>query len=133
MAWNWPIQNVKSMASNLLDVNEWNPQPNMSKPRTIWPWVVAIAVMLPVLYVLSFGPACWIVSRVSALHIPIMRLYTPIGVIAQKYPDWTANAIYSYARLGMPYDQTVSVPASFRGKVDFVIANDIALFMEPVP
>jgi hypothetical protein len=50
------------------------------KNTGIWPWVVALLVGLPALYVLSIGPACWITSfveldddSVSIIYQPVMR------------------------------------------------------------
>ena len=31
--------------------------------KPVWPWIVALLIGLPVLYVASFGPACWLVER----------------------------------------------------------------------
>ena len=33
------------------------------RKKPLWPWIVALLIGLPVLYVASFGPACWITSR----------------------------------------------------------------------
>jgi hypothetical protein len=36
----------------------------MSEERKpVWPWIVGVLIGLPVLYVASFGPACWACSR----------------------------------------------------------------------
>lgn len=49
-------------------------------------WTLAFAVGLPVLYILSFGPACWGTSRikmgagaVSVAYRPLMQLLIPDG------------------------------------------------------
>src|SRR5689334_1826705 len=34
----------------------------------VWPWIVALLIGLPVLYVASFGPACWACSRLDDRH-----------------------------------------------------------------
>jgi len=33
------------------------------RKKPVWPWIVGVLVVVPVLYVLSFGPACWLGSR----------------------------------------------------------------------
>ena len=33
------------------------------RKKPLWPWIVALLISLPVLYVASFGPACWLVER----------------------------------------------------------------------
>ena len=38
----------------------------MSEERTpVWPWIAALLIGLPALYVASFGPACWVSSYVE--------------------------------------------------------------------
>lgn len=51
------------------------------RKRTVWPWIVALLVGLPVLYVASFGPACWLVGqkiiepeRVATYFSPVISL-----------------------------------------------------------
>jgi hypothetical protein len=34
---------------------------NRKKP--LWPWIMALLIGLPVLYLASFGPACWLRAR----------------------------------------------------------------------
>lgn len=33
--------------------------------KPFWPWIVALLIGLPALYVVSFGPACWVCSRLD--------------------------------------------------------------------
>jgi hypothetical protein len=56
--------------------------------KPLWPWIVALLIGLPVLYVVSFGPACWVSSQsqvggelVSVAYQPILRiaLSTPVN------------------------------------------------------
>lgn len=69
-------------------------------------------VALPVLYVASFGPACWwivgecslrtgfanaIAARKAASSPPFRTVYWPIGWLAQNGPDALTNAITWYA------------------------------------
>src|SRR5262245_38936627 len=77
--------------------------------------MLAMVVALPVLYVASFGPACWWDSRSSfgpavvgygsmphAAHWPLPSLYRPLLAIAcTNAPDTAANAALAwYANLG---------------------------------
>jgi hypothetical protein len=41
-------------------------------------WTLAAVVLLPVLYVASFGPACWIASRMNADAILLSAIYSPL-------------------------------------------------------
>jgi hypothetical protein len=79
--------------------------PGMSDDRKkpIWPWIVALLVGLPVLYVASFGPACWISSRVPILKIPMRSLFTPLAKAAWFVPG--SEPIISILRWGQ-YGET---------------------------
>ncbi len=54
--------------------------PGMSDDRKkhLWPWIVALLIGLPVLYVASFGPACWISSRFNIGRKVLPTAYRPI-------------------------------------------------------
>ena len=48
------------------------------KNSGICPWVVAALIGLPVLYVLSIGPACWITSFVELGGNSVSVVYQPV-------------------------------------------------------
>jgi len=64
-------------------------------------WTLAVTVGVPVLYVLSFGPACWKFSRFDGWENPnemLAIVYRPIVWIWHERPmpiggiiDWYAN------------------------------------------
>ena len=62
----------------------------MSEPQKnpVWPWVVVVLIGLPVLYVGSFGPACWVTSQAhgwSRLQPHrAMIVYFPLGALASR-------------------------------------------------
>lgn len=74
-------------------------------------WAV-VATAVPLLYVASFGPACWITAR----YVPTRRLhvaYRPVAYLARAKGERTIrNLVRSYARLGMPTGSTVTLPIS---------------------
>src|SRR5262245_57632048 len=53
--------------------------------KPVWPWIAAVLIGLPVLYVVSFGPACWITSRLDRGSKLVPVAYRPILRIT--YPD----------------------------------------------
>jgi hypothetical protein len=67
-------------------------------------WIVASAMTLPVLYVASFGPACWISSHhsagngevVTAVYKPILRLYVrgprPVAEVISRVAYFASDA-----------------------------------------
>lgn len=48
------------------------------KKKPLWPWIVALLIGLPGLYVASFGPACWIVSRTGMGSGALPGAYRPV-------------------------------------------------------
>ena len=44
----------------------------------VWPWIVALLIGLPVLYVASFGPACWIGFRSLYGRYAVIVAYKPL-------------------------------------------------------
>lgn len=50
-----------------------------------WAWWVAAGLLaVPVLYVASFGPACWAVGNGKIAARPISRIYRPVLVFCAK-------------------------------------------------
>jgi len=47
------------------------------KPRPLWPFLTAALIGLPVLYVVSFGPACWLVEHGFPAR-PAAFIYEPL-------------------------------------------------------
>jgi hypothetical protein len=79
------------------------------KKAGVWPWITALLIGLPVLYVASFGPACWLAGWnlglnfkcVEVLYRPILRLST---VDALRDDCTIHSAIHKYATLCTPTD-----------------------------
>ena len=77
------------------------------KPH-VWPWIAALLIGLPVLYVASFGPACWQFARERPTRFDQIfpgplpkyapRAYWPIGWLAKNGPRPIGNAIFWYAK-----------------------------------
>src|SRR5262245_65337012 len=82
----------------------------MSNDRktTVWPWIAALIVLL-VLYIASFGPACWITSRVTPVFVNratyekhsrlVGTLYWPLLRMAWAGGEATWEPVASYSRL----------------------------------
>ena len=65
-------------------------------------WTLATVVGLPVLYVASFGPACWAVSRTNSGALPLAVIYDPI-LNAMSWAgrnSMFATILDRYSRLG---------------------------------
>ena len=76
-------------------------------------WTIIAAVLVPVLYVGSFGPACWIMSRSTASN-DVPKAYLPMGWLIYNSPKWVENLLRAYARLGIPEGRAVLVPMGTR-------------------
>lgn len=77
--------------------------------RFRWTAITAV-VLIPTLYVASFGPACWISSRTGSPILPVA--YQPIGWLLENAPQPIATALVEYAQAGMPSGFALGVPAS---------------------
>jgi len=70
--------------------------------------VVGLLVGFPVLYAVSFGPACWVKSRTEDDQLP--TAYLPIGCLICYSPPWISDALAAYATAGMPPGSHVYIP-----------------------
>jgi len=66
--------------------------------RPLWPWIAAMLVGLPVLYVASFGPACWMLSNDLVSYDHVNRVYRPLVQLAVHGPEGVQKPIRSYVR-----------------------------------
>jgi hypothetical protein len=66
-------------------------------------WTTVVVILLPLLYVLSFGPACWITSRTERGGALMPVIYRPI-TWRLSGPQPVRDAIHWYASIGAaPY------------------------------
>jgi hypothetical protein len=88
-------------------------------------WTLLMSVGLPVLYFLSFGPACWWFSEpisfqgVRGKHVS--RFYLPIGWIENRVPRRLSTPIRWYATTGLKADDSL-LGCDF-GRFDMAIWN----------
>jgi hypothetical protein len=70
--------------------------------KPLWPWIVVLLIGLPVLYVASFGPACWVTASHPTLIMPAGYFYWPLTRAAWAYPN--EKAVEALWRYGAPKD-----------------------------
>ena len=72
-------------------------------------FLVAVSLLMPILYVLSFGPACWIAERVDSrvVYAAVSTAYRPIAWIANRSTRASAAALW-YVGLGVRSGTTVA-------------------------
>jgi hypothetical protein len=82
------------------------------KKTGVWLWIAPLLIGLPILYVASFGPACWAVSRIDQFDRELPIIYQPIGWLCFGYdaPPLLEECMAKYARLGMESSEVVDVP-----------------------
>ncbi len=72
------------------------------RKRPIWPWIVALLIGLPMLYVASFGPACWLADRDVVDFTSVLRAYPLLyRSIWQKDENFWSQGLSCYAKSGM--------------------------------
>jgi len=61
-------------------------------------WTLTTVVGPPVLYVASFGPACWVAARQYPLDRTTGKIYRPL---VETYPKWP-GLLHWYVWAGLP-------------------------------
>ncbi len=86
--------------------------------RPLWPWIVALLIGLPVLYVASFGPACWLADRYPSVWIVVWKVYYPLAEVTERGSARLSNALMEYGvwdswtenvPIGVPVDIPIAV------------------------
>jgi hypothetical protein len=73
--------------------------PGMAEEQNpVWPWILSTLIGLPVLYIASFGPACWIASRNLVLMDTISCTYSPVLTIAADDERIAGKGLRYWAR-----------------------------------
>jgi hypothetical protein len=65
-------------------------------------WTLAAVLGVPLLYVTSFGPACWLSDWETLSESDVCDLYRPIGVVMLEYQDTAMPALEWYGTIGSP-------------------------------
>jgi hypothetical protein len=86
----------------------------MSDRKPVWPWIVALLIGLPAMYVASFGPACWFVSRAPFLSERLLVVYLPLDRVAWEYPESFSETLDWYGSLFMSDEQILWIGHSTR-------------------
>jgi hypothetical protein len=74
--------------------------PDRKKPGVAF-WATVVVVVVALLYPISFGPACWISSRLNAGTQAVTVVYRPITwCLSDNYDGPLDNAVRWYAGLG---------------------------------
>jgi len=77
-------------------------------------WTLASVVGLPVLYALSFGPACWISSRLQPSGELVSMVNSPIIPVMWQGPLIVQGVLMHYALFGMPQRGNFTIDGASR-------------------
>ena len=81
------------------------------RKKSVWQWIGGALVLLPVLYALSFGPACWFCSRVGIWAESLPVVYRPI--LAVMHVDQFSLVVEDWRSSGGGTDgHTYPIPAA---------------------
>ena len=87
--------------------------------KPLWPWIVALMIGLPILYVASFAPACWLTSQVLVGGEPepnrAMIIYFPLGALAGRPETFCGRWICWWMTIGVAKGHTAIVPSNAMG------------------
>jgi hypothetical protein len=64
-------------------------------------WTLAAVVSLPMLYIGSFGPACWISRRLQPSGEFVSKVYSPVIQVWIEGPLTIQEVISQFVNLGM--------------------------------
>ena len=90
---------------------------------------VAVLAALPLLYVLSFGPACWITAQVDvggwngAVPPRAMIVYWPLGSIASDFDSPVGRSLRWWMTLGVKQGYSAAAPISRKGNAIILKAD----------
>lgn len=75
-------------------------------------WTAVGVALVPVLYVISFGPACWLLNRTELFGDQLPAIYEPIGVLCygEMEVPLVERVMSAYAQVGMTGKKWVDIP-----------------------
>lgn len=75
-------------------------------------WLTVALVASPMLYVASFGPACWIAARTGVNESRLFTApYTPLWWAINRRIAVVAPGLTLYAVVGLPHGGKVMIPS----------------------
>lgn len=90
------------------------------KQRPLWPLLTAAMIALPVLYIASFGPACWWIWSLSDKNPTACKwigfTYAPCGLAAKHGPEYVKIPLCWYAGAGIPKGNRGSIKMQWTGR-----------------
>jgi hypothetical protein len=77
------------------------------RKKPVWPCILAMLIGLPVTYVASFGPACWLAGR-EMIPTATIEVYRPLARLAARSPDPVMGVYMVYVQAFTPESAEVS-------------------------
>jgi hypothetical protein len=90
----------------------------------LWPWLVALLIGLPVLYIASIGPACWICAHTDSGKHVVGTIYSPMIALFWHDSSSLRRVVRWYATIGCGSRELVLPAPGGQGRLHL---NRIAL------
>ncbi len=97
-----------------------------------WAFWAMVVLILPLLYALSFGPACWIWSRTAVMYSVYDVAYRPLAWLADRTP-FAWSALQWYATVGMPEPSVMFLPGGDPDNPQYFTNGHIHLHFDRAP
>jgi hypothetical protein len=98
------------------------------RKKPLWPWIVALLIGLPALYVASFGPVCWLAATPYATwpRGPAwgMAVYWPLGDAAMRGGP-IGTVLRWWIRFGTWEGRIAMIPTNSEGSHVVGFGNDL--------
>lgn len=88
--------------------------------KPLWPWIVVTALALPVLYIASIGPACWLADRAAVhdFHGGLAVIYAPIVRNVDQIPSPVVQLISDYSDVGAEHQGNFRYLIEWHRRID---------------
>ena len=85
-----------------------------NRKNALWPWIAATLIGLPVLYVASFGPACWISSHTGRGANVVSIVFQPVFSVWWNGPKPFDRLVAKYATVFAAERWTIGESARYQ-------------------
>jgi hypothetical protein len=87
-------------------------------------WALILAVGLPVVYVASFGPACWVSSHTEVGQTAVSWIFRPLGKLCADYSFAVESPSPGVHSEWLDWYSTVFAPDGWAWQYTFDIGSD---------
>jgi hypothetical protein len=101
------------------------------KKSGVWPWIAATLIGLPLLYVLSFPPACWLTARRYFIsESTVSSFYRPVLWSAAQ-ATLLETAVVWWGSLGVPDGYLIQIDIKTAEGEGYIEFGDPTRYSDP--